>query len=95
MERRAGRSVGRRGLSDQCGESEISATRVLTAVSLERSTCHRAAKEVTERVEGRRSASSFEISQRVSAGDGCAAGDCGGGTVAGGISYFFFSFFWV
>lgn len=94
VERRLGRRGGRSGLSEQCGESEISAMRVWTAASFERRTCHLEAKEVTEWVEGSSSARSSEISRRVSGEDGCAAVDCGGGTVAGGILFiYFFSFF--
>lgn len=52
--RRFGRSVWRRGFSDQCGESEISEMEDLREASFDRRTCHRPVKDLMEREDGRR-----------------------------------------
>lgn len=71
VERSAGRRVGRRGFSDQWGESEISARRDLTAASLGRMICQREAKEATDRAAGRRWSRRWEMVRRVwGGGDG-------------------------
>lgn len=85
VDSKAGRRGGRRGFSDQWGESEISERSALREASFERMTCHLEAKEVMERVEGRRLLRSWDMFSSISEGISGAGEDCGGGTVAGGI----------
>lgn len=65
MDTRLGMRVWKRGFSDQWGESEISTIEDCRLESLERRTCHRPMKDLTERDERRRKERSWVMTSRV------------------------------